>query len=104
MSDKKVEKEFGLDEFYRKVGVWLLVLLLVVLVTLISAILILQNKILKNQEESFIEKNKTTYVYETNKVEGTESKELETEINEEAIEENQEVENNETTERVEQEV
>lgn len=63
MSKKeKKEKVFNLEDFYRKVGVGLLLLLLTLILILGSIMLVIQNKILQQTNANLIEKSKITLI------------------------------------------
>lgn len=61
-AELKDEKYFDIDEFYRKLGVWLLILLLIVILTIGSVLLIMQNAILKSIEPNYMYKSKVRYI------------------------------------------
>lgn len=56
------DKPFDVEEFYRKLGVWLLFLLLVMIAIFGSLILITQKEILNLTEKNFIHKSTTQIV------------------------------------------
>ena len=65
MSDKEVKeveketkprKEFNVDDFYRKLTIWLLVILLIVIALFNFAILSIQYKILDKNSDEYINK------------------------------------------------
>lgn len=60
--EKKEGKDFDVDTFYRKLGVWLLVLLLVLLTIFGTTILIMQKAILKATNKNIVEKSETKVV------------------------------------------
>lgn len=64
MSEKEKKKEiiFNLDDFYRKLGIWLLFLLLIVIITLGVVILITQREILENTKVNYVYKSEVKVI------------------------------------------
>ena len=60
--EKIDEKPFNLEDFYRKLGVALLTLLLVLILIFGAIMLRIQNKILEQTNINFIEKNKVNII------------------------------------------
>lgn len=58
-----INKDFNIDDFYRRLGVWLLVLLLVLISFLGSLMLYMQKQILKRTEAKFVEKSEMQVIY-----------------------------------------
>lgn len=56
-TNKRQEKEFSSEEFYRRLGVWLLTLLLFLIIVFGSAMLIIQKQILDQTNPNFVNKS-----------------------------------------------
>lgn len=66
--DKKEEKKdnkdksFNIEDFYRKLGVWLLVLLLIVILTIGTVLIVMQKNILDKVNSNFTHKSVTEVI------------------------------------------